>query len=54
MGKIYSEEDVTWSSIERYYDYSKAVWSVGKDGIPRYVLLDENHDRINVGFEIVK
>lgn len=47
MGK-YSEEDVTWSSIEKYIDYSKVVWSFTKNGIPKYVFMDENGNKIKV------
>lgn len=47
MGK-YSEEDVTWSSIEKYIDYSNVVWSFAKNGIPKYVLMDENGNKIKI------
>ena len=50
IGKVYSEEDITWSSIEKYYQYDKVIWSVSKEGIPRYKLIDENHSAINVEF----
>lgn len=36
MDKIYSEENVTWSSIEKDVPYSKVVWTIGKNGIPKY------------------
>ena len=49
MGK-YSEEDVTWSSIEKYINYSKVVWSFAKNGIPKYALMDENEDRTKIEF----
>jgi hypothetical protein len=45
---MYSEVDLTWSSIEKFYNYSKVVWSVGKEGISRYTLLDENNRKIEV------
>jgi len=48
---MYSETDITWSSIEKYYPYSKVNWFVEKNGIPRYVLLDENGEKININIE---
>ena len=48
MGKVYSESDITWSSIEKDVPYSKVIWSVSKDGIPRYTFLNENNERIEV------
>jgi S-adenosylhomocysteine hydrolase len=41
MEKVYGEADVTWSSIEKCYSYDKVVWSVDKNGIPVYALLDK-------------
>ena len=40
--------DVTWSSIEKYYNYKKVVWSVDKNGIPKYCLRDENGRKIKI------
>ena len=45
---MYSEVDLTWSSMERLYDYSKVVWSVGKEGISRYTLLDKDGKKIEI------
>ena len=42
MSKKYGEEDITWSSIEKYYKYDKVVWSVRDNGIPIYALMDGN------------
>lgn len=47
MGK-YSEVDVTWSSIEKYIEYSKVVWTCAKNGIPKYAFMDENGNKIKV------
>lgn len=50
MSKKYSEEDITWSSIEKYYKYDKVAWSVRDNGIPIYTLMDEKGKRIKVEF----
>lgn len=47
MGK-YSEEDVTWSSIEKDIRYKTVIWSTDKNGIPRYAFMDENGNRIKI------
>ena len=49
MGKIYSEKDITWSSVEKYYPYNKTIWKMDKNGIPRFTLLDKNEFKINIG-----
>ena len=36
MEKAYSEENVTWSAIEKYIDYAKVIWSIDNNGIPNY------------------
>lgn len=46
MKKVYSEEDVTWSSIEKYINYSSVRWTVDKNGIPVYIFMDENGKKI--------
>lgn len=48
MERVYSEGDLTWSSIERLYEYSRVVWYTEKNGIPRYVLFDEDNKRIEI------
>lgn len=40
MEKIYSENIVTWSSIEKDVPYTKVIWTVGKDGIPIYTFIN--------------
>lgn len=47
MSNKYSEEDITWSSIEKYYKYDKTVWYIRENGIPIYALMDEN-EKIDV------
>jgi hypothetical protein len=49
MGRKYSEVDVTWSSIEKNYQYSKVVWCMRNNGIPTYTLIGENGEKINIG-----
>lgn len=48
MVKTYNEVGITWSSIEKYYDYSQTIWSVDKNGIPKYVLLNKNGNKIDI------
>jgi len=48
METRYSEEDVTWSSIEKYVDYSSVRWSTDKNGIPVYIFADEEGRKIDV------
>ena len=48
MERIYGEEDITWSSVEGHYDYVKVVWSMRKNGIPVYSLIDENDNKIDI------
>ena len=48
MEKVYGEADITWSSIEKYYSYDKVAWSVDKNGIPAYALLDKDSQRIKI------
>lgn len=47
MGK-YSEEDVTWSFIEKDIRYKTVIWSTDKNGIPGYTFMDENGNRIKI------
>lgn len=51
MARIYSEEDVTWSSIEKFVDYSKVVWTTLPNGIPVYKFYDENYNKIDIIIE---
>ena len=46
MAKAYSELDVTWVSIEKYVDYCSVRWTTDKNGIPRYMFLDEDGKKI--------
>lgn len=48
MERKYSEVDVTWSSIEKDYQYDKVVWTWMSNGIPKFTLLDENNQRIEI------
>ena len=48
MNKMYDETDLTWSSVERYYDYDKVVWYVRENGIPVYSLLDNEGKKIKI------
>lgn len=48
MCKIYDETDLTWSSIEKYYQYDKVIWFTRQNGIPVYTLLDGNGNKISI------
>lgn len=48
MNKMYDETDLTWSSVEKYYNYEKTIWSVRGNGIPVYTLIDENNKKITI------
>lgn len=43
MNIVYSGNNVTWSSIEKDIPYTKVVWSMGSDGIPIFILINENN-----------
>ena len=45
---MYGEEDITWSSIEKYYKYNKVVWHTCDNGIPMYTFMDEKGNKIKV------
>jgi hypothetical protein len=47
MGK-YSETDLTWSSVEKNYQYEKVRWGMQKNGIPRFELFDEKGEKIEI------
>ena len=51
MDRIYSEGDITWSSIEKDISYSKVVWSIQDNGIPIYALLDGEGEKIGINSE---
>lgn len=53
MERNFSEVDVTWASVEKYVSYKQVVWSVSKEGIPRYTFFDENHKKIDVEFDML-
>ena len=48
MNKIYSEKDLTWSSVEKDYQYDKVIWSVMENGIPVYTLVNEENKKIKI------
>ena len=48
MRQIYNEVDVTWSSVEKKYPYTKVEWSTRSNGIPLYTFLDENRMKLEV------
>jgi len=54
MGRIYGEDDVTWSSIEKYIPYAKVEWSINKHGISTYKLINEDDKKIDVDGYIKK
>lgn len=51
MSRIYSEEDITWSSIEKYIPYAKVEWYTNKNGIATYKFIDEYGKKIDVNIE---
>ena len=51
MAKIYSEEDITWSSIEKDVPYIRVNWHINESGIPVYTFFDENYNKIEVIIE---
>lgn len=53
MEKKISEVDIMWASIEKYVPYKQVVWSVSKEGIPRYTFFDKNDKKIDVDFDIL-
>lgn len=53
MERKFSEVDVTWASVEKYVSYKQVVWSVSKEGIPRYTFFDKNDKKIDVDFDIL-
>lgn len=48
MGRIFSEEDITWSSIEKHIPYKKVLWTVQKNGIPAYTFVNENDEKMDI------
>ena len=48
MEKIYSEDNITWSTIEKYIPYTKVIWTTNKQGISTYKLLDKNGKEIDI------
>jgi hypothetical protein len=48
MPRIYSEEDITWSSIEKYIPYSKVDWTTNKNGIATYKFFDKDDKKIDI------
>lgn len=54
MHKIYSEDDITWSYIEKYIPYSKVKWTTNKNGISSYKLFDKEGKSICISDYIDK
>ena len=54
MEKIYNEDDITWSSIEKYIPYAKVEWSINKYGISTYKLINEDGKKIDIDGYIKK
>lgn len=48
MGRRFSEDEVSWSCIERYIPYAKVEWRMHRNGISTYTLLDENGKKIDI------
>lgn len=48
MPRIYSEDDITWSSIEKYIPYSKVEWTINKNDIPTYKFFDKDGNKMNI------
>jgi hypothetical protein len=48
VSRIYSEDDVSWASIEKYIPYSKIEWRMSKNGIPKYNFFYEDGKKINI------
>ena len=48
MERIYSEEDITWSSVEKYVPYARVNWHINENGIPTYEFFDEFYNKIDV------
>ena len=48
MDRKYSEADLTWSSVEKNYDYSNVIWHMETNGIPVYTLFDNDYNKIEI------
>jgi len=48
MERIYSEADITWSSIEKYINYNSVIWSLDKNDIPKYAFIGEDGRKIDI------
>ena len=51
MGRIYHEDDIPWSCIEKHIPYAKVIYSTNKNGISTYMLFDKDDNRIYVNIE---
>lgn len=51
MARVYSEGDITWSSVEKDVPYTKVNWSINPNGIPVYTFYDEYYNRIEIIIE---
>ena len=50
---MYKEKDVTWSSIEKYYSYSKVNYYTEKNGISNFILYGDNGNKIDINIDVV-
>jgi hypothetical protein len=48
MNRIYSEDDIEWSYVEKYIPYAKVIWSTYENGIPTYKFYGKNGEKINI------
>jgi hypothetical protein len=48
MSRIYSEDDVSWSSIESIIPYDKVEWYIHKNGISTYKFFNKECKKIDI------
>lgn len=48
MPRIYSEEDITWSFIEKYIPYFRVEWHMNKNGIATYKFFDKDGNKMDI------
>ena len=48
MSRIYSEDDVSWSSIESIIPYDKVEWYIHKNGISTYKFFNKDGKKIDI------
>jgi hypothetical protein len=54
MSRIYSEDDVSWSSIESIIPYAKVEWYIHKNGLSTYKFFDKDGKKIDINDYIGK